>query len=275
MPDPSSQESARKAAQGVGRALGATGRRIRKQVDKVNPDVWREFASVATLAPSLLCSRREKVVNKGRSGERPIVMVHGLGGNRGTWWPMRYALMMHGRRRMYAFGYGPGAVVDHADSLVKFVERVLEVTGEPKVDLLGHSLGGIIARYALQVGGLEGKVNSLITIASPHHGTYAAHFANTVELLSLRPGSEILSRINEHRVLDSCRRFVCIYSDRDIWVLPHNHMSHEEAENIYLPGLSHSQFLIAPQVFKIVDRLLDDTALEEYHAAGDSAPSLS
>ena len=58
--------------------------------------------------------------------------------------------------------------------LAEQVENVLRETGAEKVNLIGHSKGGIDARYAISKLGLANKVASLTTISTPHRGTSPA-----------------------------------------------------------------------------------------------------
>lgn len=61
-----------------------------------------------------------------------------------------------------------------ATLLKKQVEDFIRSTKARKVNIIAHSMGGLDARYAISHLGLDGKVASLTTIATPHHGTPAA-----------------------------------------------------------------------------------------------------
>ncbi len=246
---------AKKVFTGMGRVL-----------ERVNPDVWHELGYVTMSSYSLLLPRREEVVDRGEDGFLPVVLVHGLGGNRGAWWPLRLFLRMNGHCRVYAFGYEEGTVEEHARNLKRFVEDVLRATGEGQVDLIAHSLGGILSRYAIQRLGLKGRVRTLITMATPHQGTYAAQYANTALTRSLRPGSEIIRALNGDDVARIPMRFVSLYSDRDVYVLPAEAMTHPAAENVFLPDVSHSQYLVSPQVFRLLASCLNQAARAEGRA---------
>lgn len=237
---------AKKVVTGMGRVF-----------DRVNPDVWRELGYVTMSSYSLLLPRREEVVDRGDDVFLPVVLVHGLGGNRGAWWPLRLFLRMNGHCRVYAFGYEEGTVEEHARNLKRFVEDVLRATGEEQVDMIAHSLGGILSRYAIQRLGLRGKVRTLITLATPHQGTYAAQYANTKLTRSLRPGSQVIRALNAEDAASVPMRFISLYSDRDVYVLPAEGMTHPAAENIFLPEVSHSQYLVSPQVFRLVASCLN------------------
>ena len=231
---------------GVGNLLG-----------RVNPDVWRELAFASATSYSLLFPKREEIAECEPDGFAPLVLVHGLGGNRGVWWPLRLFLRLHGHRRVWAFGYEEGTVQDHAGDLLRFVEEVLSVTGEERVDVVAHSLGGIIARYAVQRLGMGPAVRTLVTLATPHQGTWAAQWANTTLTRPLRPDSEMIADLNGEDLSDYGIRLVALHSDRDVYVVPARMMTHPDAENVFVPGVSHTQFLLAPSVFREVAKRLE------------------
>jgi pimeloyl-ACP methyl ester carboxylesterase len=211
---------------------------------------------VAVSSYSLLLPRREEVVDRGRDDFPPVVLVHGLGGNRGLWWPLRLFLRVNGHRRTYAFGYEDGTVEEHAEDLKRFIGAVLETTGERQVDIVAHSLGGIISRYAIQRLGLTREVRSLVTLATPHQGTYAAQYANTTLTRSLRPESDMIRDLNDDDLADYSPQIYSLYSNRDVYVVPAEGMIHPAAENVFLPNVSHSQYLVSPQVFRVVHSCL-------------------
>lgn len=242
-------ESIRSAAKKIGAGAG-------RLFEKVNPDVWRELGYVTLSSYSLLLPRREEVIDRGKDGFLPIVLVHGLGGNRGLWSPLRLYLRMNGHRRIYAFGYEDGTIEEHAEDLKRFVHAVLRATDERQIDIVAHSLGGMISRYGIQRLGLSREVRCLVTLATPHQGTYAAQYANTTLTRSLRPESDVIRDLNRDDLAGCSTRLYAIHSNRDVYVVPAKGMKHPDAENIFLSDVSHSQYLVSPQVFRVVNACL-------------------
>lgn len=124
---------------------------------------------------------------------RPVVLVHGTWvGMTETWSEMAPALADEGYC-VFALEYGDatnlaqgnilgmlgGADIRRsARQLAGFVDRVLETTGAPQVDIVGHSLGGTMSRQYLRFEGganhfdpSKNKVNRLVTLGSTNHGT--------------------------------------------------------------------------------------------------------
>jgi len=249
------------ALNAVGKLAKRIGAWVGETIQKVNPDVWRELAFVSMSSYSFLLPKREQIVDRGLDGFVPVVLVHGLGGNRGTWLPLKLFLRMNGHRRVYAFGYEDGTIEDHAKDLKLFVEKVLQATGESKADIVAHSLGGIIARYAIQRLGLADSVRTLITLAAPHQGTYAALYANTSLTKPLRPESDLIRDLNNDDLKRYPVEFVAIYSDRDVYIIPAESATYPSIKNVFVPNISHSQHLVSPRVFRVVASCLHQDGL--------------
>jgi triacylglycerol esterase/lipase EstA (alpha/beta hydrolase family) len=66
---------------------------------------------------------------------------------------------------------GTGDIPTSAGELAAFVDRVLAATGAPKVDIVGHSQGGMMPRYYLRFLGGAAKVHDLVGLSPSNHGT--------------------------------------------------------------------------------------------------------
>ncbi len=74
--------------------------------------------------------------------------------------------------------YNKGGLEDDDDFLAEIHSQVIDARrwyGVDKVNIIGHSRGGLVSRLGLEVGKdgmglLSGKINSLVTLSSPHHG---------------------------------------------------------------------------------------------------------
>lgn len=60
----------------------------------------------------------------------------------------------------------------YSERLGIVVDEVLEATGKNKVIIIAHSMGGLVAREYIKDFGGEDKVDKLVTIGTPNHGTY-------------------------------------------------------------------------------------------------------
>ncbi len=108
----------------------------------------------------------------------PVVLVHGILGDRSNFSALRRHLARHGIRRFSCFGYRPRLDYQRiALDLSAHVDRVVADTGASAVDVVGHSLGGLVARYFTQTVGAT-RVRRLVTLGTP----YLAHANPTQEL---------------------------------------------------------------------------------------------
>lgn len=164
---------------------------------------------------------RSLVVSDLMAAGTPIILVHGIMDNRSVFSVFGRALRRRGFGRVHAVNYGvlTGDLRDAARELRRAVEEVREATGADKVHIVGHSLGGMIARYYVQRMGGDEAVDTLVTLGSPHTGTATAYLMPTPLARQLRPGSEVLTELAEPAPRCSTR-FLVVWSRMDEMVVP-------------------------------------------------------
>jgi len=109
------------------------------------------------------------VGGKRGAGDKPVVLVHGYTQNRVDFVYLSRFLRARGLGPIYGFNYFSFADIrSSAERLARFVERVCNETGASAVDLVCHSMGGLVARYCILLE--PGRVRRCVTIASPHSG---------------------------------------------------------------------------------------------------------
>src|SRR3954451_13614638 len=105
--------------------------------------------------------------------KEPVVLVHGTFGDSSNWGYVRPQLEAAGYQT-FAIDYGnrgTGDIAASAQQLKTFVDQVLAETGASKVDIVGHSQGGMMPRYFIKNLGGADKVDDLIGLAPSNHGT--------------------------------------------------------------------------------------------------------
>jgi alpha/beta hydrolase fold len=174
----------------------------------------------------------------------PVLLVHGLVDNRSIFAVMRRSLRRRGFAHVCSWNYSPlsSDIARCAADLGAHIERVCQQTGHERVHVVGHSLGGLIARYHVQRQGGDRRVESLVTLGTPHGGSVLAHVVPTPLIRQLRPGSPLLQELAEPA--SECRtRVTAIYSDLDQIVLPTNSGRCEhpdlQARNVLFRGVGH------------------------------------
>lgn len=236
----------------------AGGRGASAAYQAVDPDLRWHLAQLPLLGLTLLGPRRETVEPRPDDGRRPVVFVHGLGGHRGNFLPMRLWLRAWGRRRLYACGLEPGQGVEaQARQLSACLEEVVRVNGladGAQVDLVAHSMGGLVARCALEDPATARRVSTLVTLGTPHGGSHAARYLATRDLLALRPDSPLMARLAARTPWVGPPRLVCFWSRADVLLLPAATATVPGAENHELEGVTHYGYLLRADCWR---RVLD------------------
>lgn len=191
----------------------------------------------------------------------PIIMLHGYFHNRSAFLVMRRALRRAGFRTVETMNYNViGHTVEElAAQLAKRVDRVLDRTGAHRVHLVGHSLGGIVARYYIQVLGGDEKTHTCVTMGSPHQGTYAAYAGRGRAARQMRPDSPFV-RILEETAREMPVRLVCFYSNLDGLVIPASNakltIPELRAQNILVRDQGHLSLLMSRDLIRAVIKTL-------------------
>ena len=98
----------------------------------------------------------------------PIVLVHGLFGDPTNFLLLRGHLAARGIRNFASFSYPPRLDYQRlARHLGRAIEAVCLATGAPEVDVVAHSLGGLVARYLLEMDP-EHRIRRLVTLGAPY-----------------------------------------------------------------------------------------------------------
>ncbi len=180
----------------------------------------------------------------------PIILVHGYFHNRSAFLMMRRSLRRMGYHNVDTLNYN---VIGHtcddlAQQLGRHVDEVLECTGATKVHLVGHSLGGLISRLYIQQYGGDELVHTCVTLGTPHNGTYTAYVGRGPAARDLRPGSELITRLDA-TARETPVRFVSYYSNLDALVVPASGAKITnpalKATNILVKDLGHMSLLLS------------------------------
>ena len=124
----------------------------------------------------------------------PVVLVHATLADEGSNWVTLAPLLANSGYCVYGFNYGEtilsgllgsvdglGNIEESAEELSSFVNRVIAKTGAGKVDMVGHSQGGMMPNYYLRFLGGASKVHTLIGLAPSNHGTTVDGLVTLIE----------------------------------------------------------------------------------------------
>jgi pimeloyl-ACP methyl ester carboxylesterase len=136
----------------------------------------------------------------------PVVLVHATLADEGSNWVTLAPLLANEGYCVYAFNYGAtlasfelwpfigpridglGHIEKSAEELKTFVNKVLSKTGAAKVDLVGHSQGGMMPNYYIKRLGGASKVNVLVGLSPSNHGTTLGGLTNLIGVFPFASG---------------------------------------------------------------------------------------
>jgi triacylglycerol lipase len=191
----------------------------------------------------------------------PILLVHGMVDNRSIFTFLRRALRRHGFGRVCTLNYSvfTSDVRAAARELGRRVEQLCAETGYDRIHVVGHSLGGVVARYYVQRLGGDARVHTVVTMGSPHAGTELARLLPLHLARQLRRDSDVVAELAEPA--PGCRtRFVALWSDLDQLVLPVRsaRIDHPDLDvrNVLVPAVGHMSLPVHGKVIREVVRTL-------------------
>lgn len=184
-----------------------------------------------------------------------VLCIHGFHLGESSLWGMRRFLERRGRRTAGLFLGLPYRSPDtYARALKRRLGELLEGAPGTRVDVVAHSMGGLVLRQALaESPELAGRVGRVVTLGTPHHGTGllrrlrfgpvyrmmsrgAPYLAELPTLAETAPGAEVTTVASRH----------------DLVVYPVETAHLEGAERIALEGIGHLGFLTEPEVHALV-----------------------
>lgn len=166
----------------------------------------RRFASLSSLVFLAACSVDSLTGSNALSknlivppAHHPVLFIHGWNSSAAAWNTTI--------SRFVADGYTPAELATWsyngnqsnavtAQQISNKVDSILAATGAIKVDIVTHSMGSLSARYYLKNLGGSFKVDALVTLGAPDHGTNIAFLCATTACLEMRPGSSFIKSLN-------------------------------------------------------------------------------
>lgn len=133
----------------------------------------------------------------------------------------------------YIFGLPTSGTQDialTAQALNTYADQVRAQTGAARVDLIGHSQGGLVARHYVKYLGGSSEVDAVISLGAPHYGTAVANVAKLFGLgncigitscVQMSIGSTYLANLNAGDDTIGAVRYTNIVSANDEVVIPY------------------------------------------------------
>ncbi len=226
-PEPTLAESAtRSAPEHNGQGANANASLALAQIQSVVASGWDAVVEMANVArqhvsewPAVMgwlqanrgngfatkvASQMHGETNAKQSTRFPIILIHGFNAGPSTSFAAQIpeALRADGDT-VFTVTLPPfQSVAERAKVMVPQLEAIMAKTGASKVNLVGHSQGGLDARYLVSTMGWGDRVASVTTLATPHRGSPLADMALAAPA-GADPYGTAIARWLGHHVHDS------------------------------------------------------------------------
>jgi triacylglycerol lipase len=209
----------------------------------------------------LLASLSTQASSPSEMKKERVVMVHGIFQSGHCFYPLKKRLEKAGHDCLV-----PSLIPADARSGIETLADQLRIAIEEKwgkdadFHIVAHSMGGLISRYYLQELGGHEHCHSLITLATPHHGTSAAYLYPGKGAVQMRPRSEFLQQLelSEDRLANVT--LISYRTPLDLIILPSTSSHWELAQNHKVWAPAHPLVLYSPRVQRHIFNLLGKSA---------------
>jgi Alpha/beta hydrolase family len=235
--------------------------RFVNQTDPAPQPTWAELGRAwlgeSLTAPQVFCWRQPFRSNAvpdqllpadALRGRRGVVFIHGFFCNRGIWTPWLKRLRGSGHA-FEAVNLEPvlGSIDDYAPQIEQAVLRVTAASGLPPM-IVCHSMGGLAVRAWLKLHRGDPRVHRVVTIGTPHRGTWLARFGHGDNARQMRLLSDWHGQLDVDMPPDRHTRFTCWYSNCDNIVFPTSTATLPGADNRLVRGAAHVQLAFVAEV---------------------------
>lgn len=220
--------------------------------------------------------RRQATFDQPRPDAPPVLIIHGFLGTRGSMYLLERRLVDDGFV-VVSFNLGPLNTRDIRRSaflIHRKIERILAQTPAQKIDIVGHSLGGLIGLYYLKKLGGQARVRRLVMMGTPVRGTWVALAGvATLGLWStsswqLLPRSRFLDELAQGELPPGAEVYT-IAAARD-WVVPHATTRFPGATPVTVP-LGHSSLVVSEDVYRRLSAILRPPVVQTVEQARAAA----
>jgi pimeloyl-ACP methyl ester carboxylesterase len=184
-----------------------------------------------------------------QAGERPLILCHGYMTNRSSLLWLARQFEKSGRRNIIIPNFLPASasITDFAKQLGNIVQLARERAGVDKVDVLGHSMGGLVVRYYVEQLGGDAFVDTAVTLGAPHKGTKTAVFGLFDTARQFLPTAAFIKDLKVARPVQDVK-MISIWSEFDNIVLPpENALLPQPYENVMVKNVGHVALLFSAQ----------------------------
>ena len=209
----------------------------------------------AYLKIGLSSAQGDLISERSSAGTKGVLFVPGVGASAAHFLSIKTVLRDVGADWFDAFNYFS---LRSPDVLSKELRTIIEERAHEcqKIVLIGHSLGGLLLRAALQqCSPLPEQVVGFIAISSPLHGTWTSRYAPSPALRQLLPSSQFVQEVTSqaHKLKPLLpNRVLTIGAQYDPLVMPAESAFIDKAESLIIDDATHAGILLRKEVRKAV-----------------------
>ena len=174
----------------------------------------------------------------------PILFVHGWNASESTWSTMigRFRGDGWASTELASFSYNAAQSNAATAAIIgQKVDSILNATGAARVAIVTHSMGALSARYYVRYLGGEGKVDGVVSLGGPNHGTSTAYACLQAACREMYPGSAFLAALNAEDETWGVPPYATWWSPCDEAINPNSSTPLAGAANTTTACLSHTQ----------------------------------
>lgn len=222
-------------------------------LDEVMPTLRKEATeALSTLREVAAWPKDLAPILPKRTGHT-VVFVHGFMATAGVFRPLRKRIETELGFEAASFSYTPGvSVASIARSLSALITKI---SVKSTVTLVGHSLGGIAARYYVQELAGHTRVAQTVSLGSPFHGTMVATPFPFLVGKDLGPQSPVLERLRGRAHMTNVPH-LSVVAGRDRVIHPQRSAAFVHGDTLHFDDLGHNGLLYDRRVHDaIISRL--------------------
>lgn len=184
----------------------------------------------------------------------PVLLVHGYRGDPSTWADMIARFAEQGRTAVAIDLPTEDNVVNAAT-----IRDFIATQGWSRVDIVGHSMGGLSARQFVKFLKSPAVVDSYVSLGTPQYGIYTACVLPLSYGGQMCPPSSFLRALNRKDDTPGKTSWTTIYSTSDLYVPNSSSRLDGGACHIQVSGVGHNEMDNDPAIFAHVLAAVDGT----------------
>lgn len=179
----------------------------------------------------------------------PVLLIHGYCCNHGVWRDVAPRLQALGHT-VLAINLEPlfCSIDDYAPQVEHAVAQLRAQTGQARVALVGHSMGGLVVRAWMRAYG-SAQVAVAVTLGSPHQGTQITPHAKLPNARQMVWGNEWLKALEASESAARRALLRIALTEQDAIVFPQTAQTLAGVDAQVFRGIGHLQLCTDAQVF--------------------------